>query len=169
MKTNSKFINLTCDNYYENPKNIDNNKLCLFNPILFTLIVNNQKKDLIYALKNNKNNINIQDKDGDTPLHIAVFLCNYEIIKILLNNNANINLKDKYGQTAIHRLYFGIKDDNITPFSLKIGTVLKCNCTLAGLIILDPNYLKLIIFIGLLSFINLKDLLYFNGLSLKFM
>ena len=64
-------------------------------------------------MKNNKNNINIQDKDGDTPLHIAVFLCNYEIIKILLDNDANINIKDKYGQTPIHRLYFGIKDDNI--------------------------------------------------------
>jgi len=113
MNTNSKFINLTCDNYYENPKNIDNNKLCLFNPILFTLVVNNQKKDLILILKNNKNNINIQDKDGDTPLHIAIFLCNYEIIKILLDNGADITIKDKYGQSAVHRLYFGIKDDNI--------------------------------------------------------
>jgi len=113
MNTNSKFINMTCDNYYENPTNIINNKLSVFNPILFTLVVNNQKKDLINALKNNKNNINIQDKDGDTPLHIAIFLCNYEIIKILLDNGADTNIKDKYGQTAVHRLYFGIKDDDI--------------------------------------------------------
>ena len=113
MNTNSKFINMTCDDYYENPVNIDNIKLSLFNPILFTLVVNNQKKDLLYTLKNNKNNINIQDKDGDTPLHIAVFLCNYDIVKILLDNGADTNIKDKYGQTAIHRLYFGIKDDDI--------------------------------------------------------
>ena len=112
MNTNYKFINMTCDDYYENPTKI-NNKFSLFNPILFTLVVNNQKKDLINALKNKKNNINIQDSDGDTPLHIAIFLCNYEIIKILLDNGANTNIKDKYGQTAVHRLYFGIKDDDI--------------------------------------------------------
>jgi ankyrin repeat protein len=113
MNNNSKFINMTCDDYYENPTNIDNNKLCLFNPILFTLIVNNKKRELLYELKNNKNNINIQDKDGDTPLHIAMFLCNYEIIKILLDNGADTNIKDKWGQTIVHRLYFGIKDDDI--------------------------------------------------------
>jgi ankyrin repeat protein len=99
MNTNYKFINMTCDDYYENPTKI-NNKFSLFNPILFTLVVNNQKKDLINALKNKKNNINIQDSDGDTPLHIAIFLCNYEIIKILLDNGANTNIKDKYGSNS---------------------------------------------------------------------
>ena len=34
MNTNSKFINMTCDNYYENPINI-NNKLSVF--ILVTI------------------------------------------------------------------------------------------------------------------------------------
>jgi ankyrin repeat protein len=113
MNNNSKFINMSCDDYYEKPININNNKLPLFNQLLFSLVVNNEKKDLIIQLKNNKNNINIQDKDGDTPLHIAMFLCNYEIIKILLDFGADINIKDKWGQTAVHRLYFGIKDDNI--------------------------------------------------------
>lgn len=113
MKVNLKLINMTIDNYYEKPKYIDNNKLSLFDPLLFTLIVNNQKKDLINVLKNNKNNINIQDKDGDTPLHIAIFLCNYDIVKILLDYGTDTNIKDKWGQTAVHRLYFGIKDDDI--------------------------------------------------------
>jgi len=109
---NPNFINMSSDDYFENPINIDNNKLKIFNPLLFTLVVNNQKKNLLNLLKNN-NNINIQDKDGDTPLHIAVFLCNYEIIKILLDHGADTNIKDKYGQTIIHRLYFGINDNNI--------------------------------------------------------
>ena len=104
---------MTIDNYYENPINIDKNKLPIFDLLLFTLVVNNQKKDLFTILKNNKNNINIQDKDGDTPLHIAIFLCNYDIIKILLDYGADANIKDKWGQIAIHRLYFGIKDDDI--------------------------------------------------------
>ena len=113
MNTNNKFIIMTCVNYYVIPINIINNKLSVFNPILFTLVVNNQKIDLINELKNNKNNINIQDKDGDTPLHIAIFLCNYEIIKTLLDYGSDTNIKDKWGQTAVHRLYFGIKDDDI--------------------------------------------------------
>ena len=111
-------INTTLDNYYENPINkiiinLFTNIKQNFNPLLFTLIVNNNKDKLISALQNKTNNINIQDKDGDTPLHIAVFLCNYQIIKILLDNGAIINIKDKWGQTAIHRLYFGIKDKQI--------------------------------------------------------
>ena len=111
-------INTTLDNYYENPINkiiinLFTNIKQNFNPLLFTLIVNNNKDKLISVLQNQTNNINIQDKDGDTPLHIAIFLCNYQIIKILLDNGANINIKDKWGQTAIHRLYFGIKDKQI--------------------------------------------------------
>ena len=106
-------INMSSDNYFENPVNFDNNKLNRFDSLLFTLVVNNQKKNLINQLKNTKNNINIQDKDGDTPLHIAIFLCNYEIIKILLDNGVDTTIKDKYGQTAVHRIYFGIKDDDI--------------------------------------------------------
>ena len=78
-------FNMSNDNYFQNPINIDNSKLNNFDTLLFTLVVNNQKKKLINQLKNNKNNINIQDKDGDTPLHIAMFLCNFEIIRILLN------------------------------------------------------------------------------------
>jgi ankyrin repeat protein len=113
MNNNFKLINMSNDNYFQNPINIDNNKLNNFDTLLFTLVVNNQKKKLINQLKNKKNNINIQDKDGDTPLHIAMFLCNFEIIRILLNYGADSTIKDKWGQTAVHRLYFGIKDDDI--------------------------------------------------------
>lgn len=83
-----------------------------FNPLLFRLIANNQKDKLNSVLKNNEDklDINIQDKDGDTPLHIAVFLCNLDIIKILINHGASIKIRDKWGQTAIHRLYFCMND-----------------------------------------------------------
>ncbi len=96
-----------------------------FNPLLFRLIANNQKDKLSYVLKNNEENldINIQDKDGDTPLHISVFLCNLDIIKILINHGANINIKDKWGQTAIHRLYFCMNDIQI----IKIIEIFRIN------------------------------------------
>jgi ankyrin repeat protein len=151
--TSKTIINVSLDSYYDNPKKIilDNNLLNnnfinndfdminlinslnlnninnkkKFNPLLFKLIANNQKNKLNFVLKNNeeKLDINIQDKDGDTPLHIAVFLCNLDIIKILIKYGASINIKDKWGQTAIHRLYFCMNDNQI----LKIIELLHIN------------------------------------------
>lgn len=84
-----------------------------FNPILFKLVANNNIIKLENTLKFNKNiNIDLQDKDGDTPLHIAVFLCNIEAVKILLKYNANPIVKDKWGQISIHRLCFCMGDSN---------------------------------------------------------
>lgn len=73
---------------------------------LFKLVANDNIEKLNFVLKNNNLNINIQDNDGDTPLHISVFLCNYKACEILLKNNALINLKDKWGQIPIHRICF---------------------------------------------------------------
>jgi ankyrin repeat protein len=127
---NNNFINNDFDiinlinslNSNNNNKKFNNKK---FNPLLFKLIANNQKDKLNSVLKNNEENldINIQDKDGDTPLHIAVFLCNLDIIKILIKHGASINIKDKWGQTAIHRLYFCMNDNQI----LKIIELLHIN------------------------------------------
>ena len=37
--------------------------------------------------------------DGSTPLHVAVFVCNIEIVKVLLAAKADVNAKDNKGQT----------------------------------------------------------------------
>jgi len=96
-----------------------------FNPLLFKLVANNNVGQLENTLINNKNiNVNEQDKDGDTPLHIAVFLCNIQIVSILLNNNANLLIKDKWGQIPIHRLCFSINDVKILEL---INIFLKLN------------------------------------------
>ena len=85
----------------------ENNKT--FNPILFKLIANDNISHLELILKSNKSpNINEQDKDGDTPLHISVFLANIEAIKILIKYGANIFLLDKWGQTPLHRICFTV-------------------------------------------------------------
>ena len=85
-----------------------------FNPILFKLVANNNINQLENIIKFNENiNVNEQDKDGDTPLHIAIFLCNINAMEILMNNGANPSLKDKWGQTPIHRLCFCIGDTKI--------------------------------------------------------
>lgn len=110
---------LTCENNNNNGENIENiiktlRSIILSNnfPItnqnnLFISITNSNIKELNYILSNNNNiNINIQDNDGDTPLHIAVFLCNYEACSILLSHDALLTVKDKRGQIPIHRICF---------------------------------------------------------------
>ena len=78
-----------------------------FNPILFKLIANNNIVKLEHTLKFNKEiDINQQDIDGDTPLHIAVFLCNIDAIKILSKYNVNLLITDKWGQIPLHRICF---------------------------------------------------------------
>ena len=39
--------------------------------------------------------------DGSTPLHVAVFVCNIEIVKVLLAAKADVNAKDNKGQTPV--------------------------------------------------------------------
>lgn len=98
-----------------------------FNPLLFKLIANDNIAQLENVLKNKLGSLNMdsitnaslidtQDKDGDTPLHISVFLANIYAINILINYGANILLKDKWGQISLHRICFSLGD----PKSLEI-------------------------------------------------
>jgi ankyrin repeat protein len=47
--------------------------------------------------------VNLQDKQGRTPLHIASFNTSFEIAKILLEKGrANVQLRNLGGLTALH-------------------------------------------------------------------
>jgi len=47
-------------------------------------------------------NVNMRKADdGSTPLHVAVFVCNIEIVKVLLAAKADVNAKDNKGQTPV--------------------------------------------------------------------
>ena len=83
-----------------------------FNPILFKLIANDNIVQLENLLINKSKsfNINEQDKDGDTPLHISVFLSNINAIKILIDYGADIYILDKWGQTSLHRICFSMEE-----------------------------------------------------------
>lgn len=83
---------------------------------IFKLIANDNIDKLIKLLTNNHNNlynINAQDNDGDTALHIAIFLSNYDACKVLMQYNANIYIKDKWGQIPLHRTCFALENKNI--------------------------------------------------------
>ena len=80
---------------------------------VFKLVANNKFDELEKFVTNNKSSINIQDNDGDTPLHIAVFLGNIRACEVLINAGANIYIKDKWGQTSLHRICFCLDKQNI--------------------------------------------------------
>ncbi len=85
-----------------------------FHPIIYKYIANNNFSQLETLLKTNKSiNINQQDKDGDTPLHIAVFMSNSPIVKLLLDYGADPFVVDKWGQTPLHRICFSTDEEKI--------------------------------------------------------
>jgi ankyrin repeat protein len=63
--------------------------------------------------------INIEDKFGETPLHLAVWQCNEDMVKELLRHGADVNIRNKYGETPLHLACF--RDDQS---SLEICRVL---------------------------------------------
>jgi ankyrin repeat protein len=59
-------------------------------------------KYLIDDLKNEKSiDVNITDKKGDTPLHMAAFHGKLNVIEFLLEREANINAVNKLGETPL--------------------------------------------------------------------
>jgi ankyrin repeat protein len=46
--------------------------------------------------------VNVQDGDGDTPLHVAAWEENVEVVKRLLSAGAAVNIQSRYGETPLH-------------------------------------------------------------------
>lgn len=91
----------------------NNNKINYDKFIIFKLVANNNIQELKKLLKTNSFDINIQDNDGDTALHIAIFISNYDACNILIKHTANFYIKDKWEQTPVHRLCFALENKNI--------------------------------------------------------
>ncbi len=110
-----------------------------FNPILFKLIANDNISQLEYLLKNKINSLNIneQDKDGDTPLHISVFLSNTNAIKLLIDYGADIYILDKWGQTSLHRICFSIGEAKSTDI---LNIFIKNNHKKKNIFNIQDNY-----------------------------
>ncbi|TNN20168.1 Fibronectin type 3 and ankyrin repeat-containing 1 protein [Schistosoma japonicum] len=62
---------------------------------------NNGNVDVARELIKLGANINIQDRDGKTPLHNCILLGHYDLCQLLLENNANMNIKTKNGHNAV--------------------------------------------------------------------
>ena len=57
---------------------------------------------IVKFLLNKGADTNLQNYDGDTPLHLAASYEMEYIIKLLLHYNADVNIKNKKGETALN-------------------------------------------------------------------
>ena len=51
--------------------------------------------------------VNAQDKDRNTALHLAAFQARFRITRVLLDHGANTNARDEDGETPLHLLSQG--------------------------------------------------------------
>ena len=75
--------------------------------ILLFHVINKDALKIIDTLKNDsKKLLDKKNDDGETSLHISVFMSDYNISEILLNHGADPNAKDDNNQTPFHAVAF---------------------------------------------------------------
>jgi ankyrin repeat protein len=62
-------------------------------------------------IRRNPGGVNIPDREGETPLHLAVRLGKTELVLELLNARADVNALDRYGRPPLERALGGNRDD----------------------------------------------------------
>jgi Ankyrin repeats (3 copies) len=73
---------------------------------------------IIDRLLKNKSNINIVNKNGQTPLHLAAYNKSPETLKILLDYGADVNYVDKDGRTPLYLAAY-IEDQSVYKGCIK--------------------------------------------------
>ncbi len=98
----------------------------------------------------NKNNINLEDKEGNTTLHFAVISQDLEKIEFLLKKGAYVNAKNKKGLSPLHLVAM---NGNIEILKLLIKYNVNCNVKTNNKI----TFLHLASYEGFLSGIKLLN------------
>jgi ankyrin repeat protein len=108
------FINLNCDiNIREKAGGLT--------PIMLCILNGNNDGFNLFIKRKNELNINIQDYEGNTSLHLAIIDNNYDIINKIINLNIsseknislNLNICNLEGNTPLHIILSKIFYDNI--------------------------------------------------------
>lgn len=73
---------------------------------------------MIKQLLDNPNDVNARGKVRQTPLHSAVYYCNYKLAKQLIEHGADVNARDTSGATPLN--YYRDRKYFMVPFG--IGT-----------------------------------------------
>lgn len=76
------------------------------NKDLIEAIMKKDAEMVKYIIKKNAfRSINYNDKEGNTPLHIAACFGDTSIVRTILDNGASIDWKNNDGNTALHLAY----------------------------------------------------------------
>ena len=54
-----------------------------------------------FLVKEHKVSVSYHNRDGNTPLHLAAFLCRQDMIAFLLANGASLTKKNQRGEAAV--------------------------------------------------------------------
>ena len=69
-------------------------------------------------------NVDIQNEDGNTPLHMSCINRDRTTMAILIELGANVNLQNTYGETPLH---FTLYSDNIITAKILIEAGADCS------------------------------------------
>lgn len=72
------------------------------NSILHDLILEQDSCAVLESINSKIQLVNSKNKDGDTPLHVAVKLENEYFVKLLLSSGCNVNTINNRGQAPLH-------------------------------------------------------------------
>ena len=63
--------------------------------------------------------VRVKDRNGNTPLHVAIWMGDETFAKLLIDSDAKVNAKGEYGSTSLH---FAVCWDNIAIAKLLIDS-----------------------------------------------
>lgn len=118
----------------------------------------------------------IRDKNGLTPLHLAVRKLDIKIIELLLQNGSDTNLYSNYGYSSLHYLILGFKEllylssDNTKKFIKILDMLIEKGADINHLDLSEKSPLYMIL--GLRNykitkyFLNYKPIIDKNSLSI---
>jgi ankyrin repeat protein len=91
-------------------------------PLMYSIILDNTS---LFNLLIDKSNVNIQDINGNNPLHYAINENNYSIINSLTDKYVNLYSTNLSGKTPLHLLLDSIKFNNIDTSKFNFTNFIK--------------------------------------------
>ena len=83
------------------------------------------------------------NRDGNTPLHVAAFMCQTEITKLFLEKGAHVRKKNNRGESAIDVVSSPL-DEGMETFYRSLINSSEIDLTIEQIKVLRPQILKLL-------------------------